>query len=352
MPPIGIGIISFAHGHAHRYAHELGQDARVRFVAAWDDNAERGRQAAERYGAGFTSDLDALLADPAIQAVIVTSETYRHADHVCRAAAAGKHILCQKPMALTLADCDRMGAAVDRAGVTFVMGFQMRHDPLNKKLKELVDAGAVGRVGLLRRRHCIDVLFNEGFVKGPSRWHIEPEKNMGMFMDDAVHAADFMWWVLGEPVSVTAEIDNVLTDAAPDDTGVAIYRFASGARGVLVNSSVTLAGENTTEVYGDQGVIIQNYDDGPSISMARPAGAAALKLYRRGQPREWETFDIPLPPNHGERIGGVPRPFVDVLVSGEPSPIPWQAGRKSVEMILGAYRSAREGRRVSFPLSE
>ncbi|HEX6970882.1 MAG TPA: Gfo/Idh/MocA family oxidoreductase, partial [Limnochordia bacterium] len=339
MSSIGIGIISFAHGHAHTYAHVLARDARARLVAVWDDDPERGRQAAARYETRFVPELDALLSDPGIQAVIVTSETYRHAEHVCRAAAAGKHILCQKPMALSLADCDRMGRAVDAAGVTFVMAFQMRHDPLNQKLKELIDAGAVGRVGLVRRRHCIDVLFNEAFVRGPSRWHIEPEKNMGMFMDDAVHAADFLLWILGEPKSVTAEIDNVLTHVAPDDTGVAIYRFADGAMGVLLNSSVTLAAENTTEVYGDQGVIIQNWDDGPSLSMGCPPGAAPLKLYRRGQPRQWETFDIPLPQNHGGRIAAVPGAFLDVLLSGAPSPIPWRVGRKSVEMILGAYRA-------------
>jgi predicted dehydrogenase len=134
---------------------------------------------------------------------------------VLAAAAAGKDILCQKPMALTLADCDRMIEAVEKAGVRFTMAFQMRHDPANVKMKELIDSGILGKIGVLRRRHCINVLFNENFVKGPTRWHIDPEKNMGMFMDDASHATDFIHWMLGYPASVIAEIDNVLTQAAP-----------------------------------------------------------------------------------------------------------------------------------------
>ena len=102
---------------------------------------------------------------------------------------------------------------------------------------------------------------------------------MGMFMDDASHATDFIHWILGRPISVMAEIDNVLTDVAPDDSGIAIYRFEEGTMSVLINTSVTLAGENTTEIYGDQGVVIQNYGDGPSTSLPRPGNAIAVRIW-------------------------------------------------------------------------
>jgi predicted dehydrogenase len=134
----------------------------------------------------------------------------------------GKHILCQKPMATTRADCDRIIKAVDDSGVHFQMAFQMRCDPLNQKIKEWVESGAVGRIGSLRRRHCINFLFNSDLPNSAAAWHISPEKNVGMFFDDAVHAADFMYWLLGKPQSVMAEIDNTLTSIAPDDTGIAI----------------------------------------------------------------------------------------------------------------------------------
>jgi predicted dehydrogenase len=127
-------------------------------------------------------------------------------------------------MAITLADCDRIIETVDRTGVWFSMAFQMRCDPQNIKMKELVQSGAIGRVGTVRRRHCIPVLFSEAFVNGPSRWHITAEANKGMFFDDATHALDWLVWMFGvSPVSVTAEIDNVLTNSAPDDTGAAIF---------------------------------------------------------------------------------------------------------------------------------
>jgi predicted dehydrogenase len=348
---IGIGVISFAHGHAGAYCQRMLAYEDVKLVAAWDDNESRGRANAEKYGMAYSSHVEDVLNHPEIQGVIITCETNRHAEMVLAAAAAGKDILCQKPMALTLADCDRMAAAVDKAGVKFMMAYQMRHDPSNQKMKELVESGAIGRVGLLRRRHCIPVLFDQNFVNGPTRWHFDPDKNLGMFMDDASHATDFIHWMLGRPVSVMAEIENTLTDVAPDDTGVAIYKFAGGALAVLVNSSVILAGENTTEIYGDQGVVIQNYDDLPSTNVTPPPGAIALKMFSKGG-TQWQDFGLPIPKSHSERIAAVPRSFIDCLKYDTAPAITAQDGRVSVEMVLGAYQSAREGRRVIFPSSK
>ena len=111
-----------------------------------------------------------------------------------------------------------------------------------------------------------------------------------------------------------------------------------------------LAGENTTEIYGDRGVLIQNWGDGPSTPFA-PPGAAPIRLYRRDtQPPAWEEFPMPVPKSQGERIAGVPRPFIDYLRRGGDPPATALDGKRSVEMILGAYQSAREGRRVSLPL--
>jgi len=346
---IGIGVISFAHGHAAVYCERMESFDDVSLVACWDDNPSRGESTAARFGMRYSPHLEDLLGNPAIQGVIITCETNRHPQMAVAAAEAGKHILCQKPMALSLQECDRMAAAVERAGVKFMMAYQMRRDPSNILLKNLIDEGTLGKLGLLRRRHSISVLFDKGFVGGPTRWHFDPAQNMGMFMDDASHATDFIHWVMGRPASVMAEIGNTLTDMAPDDTGVAIYRFANGAMAVLVNSSVTLAGENTTEVYGDRGVLVQNHDDAPSTNIPLPREAAALKLFTRDDP-QWRYLDMPIPPSHRERLAGVPRPFIDCIKYDTEPDVTAQDGRVSVEMVLGAYQSAREGRRICFPL--
>ncbi len=156
---------------------------------------------------------------------------------------------------------------------------------------------------------------------------------------------------MSKPISVMAEIQNTVTDFSPDDTGIAIYRFGNGAMAVLLNASVTLAGENTTEIYGDQGVLIQNQDDAPSTNVPLPSAATALKLYARTHPT-WQDLNVPIPDDHGERIAGVPRAFADCLKYDRDPDITAEDGRILVEMILAAYQSAREGRRVTFPLHD
>ncbi len=343
---LGLGVISFAHGHVNAYIEALGDFSDARVVAAWDSDQERGAAQCAKYGLAFERDLDALLRREDIDAVFVTSPTNLHAEHVTAAAQAGKGILLQKPMALTLEDCDVIGNAIERYGVPFSMCYQMRCDPVNLKIKELLDQGAVGNVAVVRRRHAIGALLQPAFAR-PDNWHIDPVQNMGMFMDDASHAADWFYWLLGRPVSVIAEIDNVVTQMAPDDNGAAIYRFGRGEMGLLLNSSTQLAAEATTEIYGDQGTIVQNYGDAPSSVLPRSSGSAALKIFRAGA-ADWERFDFPNDTTQGSRIRAVPRQVVDFL-HGRRGPIADAAdGRVCIEMILGAYEAARSGRRVNF----
>lgn len=355
MAPIGVGVLSFAHGHVNAYCAEMVKwPDEVKLVAAWDANEARGRRQSAAFGMEYRGAIEDVLSDPRIEAVFIASETSEHANLVEAAAAAGKAIVLQKPLAFRIQDCARIQAAVEASGVRFTVAYQMRHDPANQRMRELVLGGEIGRVGLLRRRHCIGVLFSEGFYMNPeTAWHVKAETNYGMFMDDACHAADFIYWILGMPVTVMAEIDNVLTNIAPDDTGVAIYRHDSGAMSELVNSSVVHAGVNTTEIYGDKGVIIQDYGDGPSCGAVKPPpDAVGVKIYRASEPEKgFQPLDVPVPPNHGVRISAVARPMVDWLKDeSAPPPCPLREAWCSVEMCLGAYQSAETGRRVALPL--
>lgn len=349
MERLGIGVLSFAHGHITTYAAQIAGFPDARLTAAWDDDEERGSRTAGRFGMDYSPHLEDVLSRPDVDCFMIGNETNKHADLAVAALEAGKAVLLQKPMALTLADCDRIIEAADRTGRWFSLAFQMRHDPMNQKMRELVRAGALGKVGTIRRRHCIPVLFNPDFVGGKTRWHISAEANKGMFFDDATHALDWLVWMLDEmPVSVIAEIDNVLTDVAPDDTGVAVYRYPGGLFAEVYNSSVTLAGENTTEIYGDRGVLIQNHGDAVSTAL-RPVGAVGLKLYQKDKAElGWQDLGVPIPSGQGDRIAGVARPFIDGLRTGVPL-CPAREGRKSVEMCLAAYRAAETGTRVRFP---
>ena len=348
---IGIGFLSLAHGHVGMYAQMIRGFDDAHPVACWDDNEARGKRHAESVGMAFSPHIEDTLNHPDVQCIVIGSETSKHADLAVAAMEAGKGVLVQKPMAITLADCDRMIATAERTGVWFSMAFQMRCDPVNIRMREMVQSGALGKVGTIRRRHCIGVLFVPSFYEGETRWHVTAEANKGMFFDDAIHPLDWLYWTTGrKPVSVVAEIGNILTEIAPDDTGCALYRFDDGMLADIYNSSVTWAGENTTEIYGDKGVLIQNHGDGPSSGIL-PPHPVALKFFDSGAgDKGWQDLQMPVD-GQGERIAGVARPFIDAFKSGKPL-CTGQEGRVSVDVCLAAYRSAETHQRVTFPFSE
>ncbi len=343
--PLGIGFISFAHGHTQAYADVMHGYDDARLVCAWDADDDRARAISDRLNMDVCDSTAALLANPDVDAVVIGSETCYHEEHAVAAARAGKHILLQKPMALTLEACDNINQAADEEGIRLALAFQMRCDPANQCIKEIVDSGVLGKIGLVRRRHCIGVCLVPDFVNGPTNWHLSAEKNKGMFMDDAAHPADWFHWIFGKPVSVIAEVDNVLTTCAPDDNGVAVYRFKDGMMGILVNSSTVMVGENTTEIYGDKGCLIQNYGDGPSCNAPRRPDAPAIRYFIYGE-SDWRIPDIAVPPEHGVRIRAVPRPWLDAMINDTPLPANGHDGRVAAEMVLAAYQAAETGQRV------
>lgn len=350
MSKTGVAVVGYAHGHVSTYSSGIKTYDDFELKACWDHDKERGEGQAKNFEIEYSPFLEDIVSRDDVQLCIIGAETNRHADCVIACAEAGKDVILQKPMALSLSDCDRIIEVIDRTGVWFSLAFQMRYDPVNRKMKELVDAGEIGRMGIVRRRHCLSLLFNEAFCTGPSRWHVDPVQNMGMWMDDASHAADWFYWMMGEPKSVVAEIDNVLTTCAPDDSGLAIYRFANGEMGILMNSSVIWAAESTVEIYGDKGVILENYGDGPSCSVPPPPGATMLKMYQAEKADQgWQVLPADIPSSQGVRIANVTRNILDEYKAGKVQ-VDARAGKISTGMILGAYQSAREGRRIPLPM--
>jgi len=131
----------------------------------------------------------------------------------------------------------------------------------------------------------------------------------------------------------------------PDDNGIAIFRYADGTLAEITCSFTCLAGENTTEIIGERGVIIQNFGDGPSASAPRAAGAVGLKWMNNGD-KAWTLSEVASPANHGERIAGL-APELLRFLKGERGPIcTAQEGHISLAMTLACYESAQSGRRV------
>lgn len=343
---VNLAIVGFAHGHVDAYAEEIRgmDDARVAW--GWDHDAQRGAQRCASHGCEFCPGLDDLLRRDDLSGVIIGSETAYHADNVEAAARAGKDVLLQKPMALTLADCDRITRAVESSGVRFSMAWQMRCDPQNVWIRKAVRSAKIGKVTILRRRHGLPT---QSWPDFEHSWHVKPELNRDIFMDDAAHPADFLAWVLGKPVSVMAEIDTLVNPRIPNDNAVAVYRFAGGAMGILECSFTCVAAEDTTTIVGDKGTILQSFGDLPSCGVVPiPEGTRGVKYILAGE-KAWNVVDIATPPDHGHRIRAVARPAVEFFL-GKRGPIGTaEEGRMNVQMLLAAHESALTAKRVEIP---
>ncbi len=341
---VSMGILGFAHGHVNAYCAqwikrpELG----VKLVAGWDHDAARLGKAASDYGIAAYATVAELLSSD-VQAVVVSAETSLHAELVEQAAAAGKIIILQKPMALTMAEGDRIVAAVQRYNAPLTMAWQMRVDPQNMEVKQLLQSGQLGKVFMVRRRHALGTHLWDNF---PGMWHAKPELNRDIWADDAAHAIDFIHWLLGVPETVTAEMATLLDPRVPMDNGIAIYRYPGGPLAEVVCSFVCPAAENTVEVVAEKGAIIQNYGDVPSCNVPRPAGACGQKWYTVDK-ADWTCSEIASPANHGVRIAGLAAPLAE-FVQGKRDPIATvEEGRITLRMTLATYVSTREGRRVA-----
>jgi predicted dehydrogenase len=284
----------------------------------------------------------ALCARSDIDAVVIGAETSLHADMVELAAAAGKAIVLQKPMALSMEEADRIVAAVNEHKVPFTLAWQMRVDPQNQKMKELRDGGTLGRLFMIRRRHGLSVHTWPNFHES---WHAQAKLNKGMFADDASHAIDFLLWFNGRPESVMSEVVTINDPRVPDDNGIAVFKYADGTLAEITCSFTCIAGENTTELVFENGVVIQNFGDLPSCNAPRPPGGIGLKWFVKGD-KEWTISDIASPPSHMERLKAL-APEILKFLRGERPPIcTVDEGRTSLAMTLACYRSSELGRRV------
>ena len=257
------------------------------------------------------------------------------------AAAAGKDIICYKPMALNMKDADRIVEAVKKAGVRFSMGWQMRVDPQNIKMKEIIESGKLGKLAIYRRRHS---LATQNMGNFETTWHASPELNRDIFADDSSHPIDMMHWIFGMPETVSCEMSTLVNPKVPNDTGIALFKYANGMVADISCQFTTTAAEIGTEVYGSTGSIQQYFDDGPSTRLPHE-GKVGLKWYFEGD-EDWTNSDIPSPKGHFERIINQ-APFMAEFLKGGPSVCTAEEGRDSLRLVMACYLSARTGERVS-----
>ncbi|MGH3090573.1 MAG: Gfo/Idh/MocA family protein, partial [Rubrobacteraceae bacterium] len=326
---IGAGTIGAVH------AREVGKLEGAHLVAVAEPREEAGRELAREHGAEWCPSIEDLLSREDVDVVILCTPSGLHPEGAVAAARAGRHVISEKPMAVTLEGVDRMIEACDEAGVTLSVIFQYRFNRAAMRLKKALDAGLFGRPILgnaLVHWHRTDDYYRE---KGGWRgtWDLD---GGGALMNQSIHAIDLLQWLLGPVESLNAYAATLTHDIETEDTATAALRFESGAMGVI---------QGTTSTHTDYPlkVEIRGEKGGATLEGARLTSWHVSREEETLFPEELHAFpdtpDEPFGAAHGRQLGAI----FEALREGESPPLSGEEARKAVEIILGIYRSAREG---------
>jgi UDP-N-acetyl-2-amino-2-deoxyglucuronate dehydrogenase len=345
---IGCGMIAEFHTRA---INELG-DSRV--VGACSRNRANAEKIAGMAGHGcaIVDDVDKLLALPDLDVVCVCTPSGAHMEPAVRAAQAGKHVVVEKPLEITLARCDAIIAACVRAGVRLCTIFPSRFTAANRRIKEAIDLGRFGRITLgdtYVKWWRTQEYYDSGGWRGT--WRLD---GGGALMNQAIHNVDLLCWLMGEVAQVsgmTATLAHARIEV--EDTAVAVLRFTSGALGVIEAATSAYPGLlKRTEIHGDRGSARVEQDDitlwdfqekVPSDNevYAAMAGQTGFKA-GASDPRGITHV------GHRDQLTD----FLQAIDLGRDPLVDGREGRKSVEVIRAIYRSAESGQAIALPVDD
>ncbi|MFB5675403.1 Gfo/Idh/MocA family protein [Paenibacillus terreus] len=255
---IKIGKISYWHVHAWDYTKQAGAHSDAEIVAVWDENQERGKEAADRQGVAFYASLDEMLAQDDIDAVIVDAPTYMHRDVMLKAAAAGKHIFTEKVLAPTLHEVNEILDAVDRNKVKLTVSLPRLNDGYTLAIRDILDQELLGQVTQVRVR-----LSHNGATAGwlPSSFYKLEDCLGGALIDLGCHPMYLTRLFLQQDVEEVKAEFGYVTGKEVEDNAVATLSTSSGAIGIVEAGFVNNFSPFSVEIHGTEGSILYGTPD-------------------------------------------------------------------------------------------
>ena len=311
----------------------------VRLVATADVDRQAAEAVAQKFGASAYSDYRKLLERRDIELVVVATPEFLHHEQVLAAAAAGKHILCEKPMAPSLEEADAMLVACERAGVKLMVGHSRRATTRYLLAKELVARGEIGEVRLFREneRRQRPPSGEQGVYWRPEHWTGDPERSVGVALTNAIHETDlFSWFLQAQPRSVFAESRTAREgNLVPDFISITVGYDNGAVAATEVNNSAppSYPGYHQLEIYGTRGQITAKDMDQQALLLFQDKGAsspnASGRLLRFGDAYVAQLAQM-----------------VRTLREDAPIAVPSQQARQALQIALAAVTSAKEQRVV------
>lgn len=341
MDQVKVGIVGCGMITARRHAPEYTDNPHAQIVAFYDFDQQRAGELAAGYGGQVYATPEELFADPEIDAVSICSPNYTHASYSIQALEAGKHVLCEKPMALSLEDTRSMMDAAKRAGKILMIGHNQRLLPTHRKARELLQSGMIGTILSVQSNFRHSGPENWSVNRSNSTWFFDKNKaHFGALGDLGAHKLDIIRFLTGDEVD-TICCDTVTRDKRYpngelidlEDNASAIFRMRSGIFGTM-NVSWTNYGEedNSTILYGDKGVM-KIFGDFADDIVVELRDDTRVK-YQVGA----------ISTNEKQLKSGIIDDFVDAIRTGREPTVTGVDGHNTLAVIVTANRSAQERR--------
>ncbi|MCW3794398.1 Gfo/Idh/MocA family oxidoreductase [Paenibacillus sp. LS1] len=334
MSKIKVAVFGCGAIAERRHIPEYAANENVELIAFADPIVERAEKMAETYGGKAYSSYEELLANETVDAVSVCTPNYLHAPMAIAAANAGKHVLVEKPMAVSTEEGEQMIEAAKKNGVYLMVGHNQRLMPPHVKAKEILDSGKLGKV--LNFRTSFGHPGPEAWsVDGAESWFFRKEEAiMGAMGDLGVHKSDFIRYLLNDEVSEVAGFISTLHKEGTkvDDNATCLLRMKSGAIGTLVASWTQYrAGDNSTVLWCENGVMKIGTVEGDEVIVELTNGT--VETYKVGA----------MATNEKQVPSGVIDAFVESIVTQTPPAISGEEGLRSLQVILAAFESEKTG---------
>ena len=343
---IGWGVIGCC-GIARRRTIPEGivPAANAKLVAVMDVVADGAREVAAEFDAACHGTVDDMLGDADVQALYVATPNHLHKDQVIAAACAGKHVLCEKPLANTVSDIKEMIEACKKAGVLLGIGFMMRFNVYHRKIRDMIEQGALGVPVLARGQMTC------WYPPIDGAWRQDPALGGGgALVDLGSHVVDVLETLFGRTRSVSARCCNRVHDYPVEDTVVLLLEFESGVPAVVDLSFAVPdeASEFVLEVYGSNGAVKGKYSlaQGPGgdfrLCLLESGGGydAQQQVEAKGGYQPWKL-------DAANTYQAEIEAFSQAVIEGKPAPVPAEDGLWNHIVMKAVYESARTGTAVA-----
>ncbi|MFD0048248.1 Gfo/Idh/MocA family protein [Actinomycetes bacterium NPDC127524] len=332
MRKLRIGVIGCGSIATHRHLPEYAANPEAEIAAVCDIVKERAEEKAELYQAKAYTSYEELLQDNTIDAVSVCTPNYLHAPITIAALKAGKHVLCEKPMATSREDAEAMIKASEESGKKLMIAHNQRFVPSHVKARELIESGKIGKLFSFR------TAFGHG---GPEGWSADGKDSwffkksqafIGAMGDLGVHKTDLLRYLLNEEITEVGSFveGNAKENSDVDDNAVCILKTESGIIGTLAASwSYTAKEDNSTILYGEHAIV--RVEDHPEYSL--------IVQYKSGETVNYELGQIQSNDEGGQNSSEVIDKFIESILSGKEPAVSGEEGMKSLMVVLAALKS-------------